>query len=84
MKRFRLSTLMLVIAIAGLCVGVVVQRERASRREAALQARLALSWPVYLKQQAVEEAIKFSIEARKQRYLQSLAERAKADATQPQ
>ena len=84
MKRFRLSTLMLVIAIAGLCVGVVVQHERASRREAALQARLALSWPVYLKQQAEEEAINLSIQARKQRYLRTLAERAKADAVQPQ
>ena len=42
-----------------------MQHERASRREAALQARLALSWPVYLKQQAVEEAIKLSIAGEK-------------------
>jgi hypothetical protein len=84
MKRFRLSTLMLVIVIAALCVGLVVQHDRASRREAALQARLALSWPLYLQRQAVEEAIKLEIEARTQRHLQTFAERAKADAKPPQ
>ena len=40
MKRFRLSTLMLLIVIAGLCVALMVQHNRAARREAELQARL--------------------------------------------
>jgi hypothetical protein len=34
MKRFRLSTLMLLIVIAALAVALVVQHDRASRREA--------------------------------------------------
>ncbi len=52
MRRFRLSTLMLLIVIAALVVAIGVQR----RREAELQARLAQSWPVYLKQKR-EEAL---------------------------
>ena len=40
MTRFRLSTLMLLIVIAGLCVALIVQHNRAARREAELQARL--------------------------------------------
>jgi hypothetical protein len=34
MKRFRLSTLTLLIVIAALCVALVVQQQRAARREA--------------------------------------------------
>ena len=82
MKRFRLRTLMLLIVIAALCVGLVVQHNRASQREAALQARLALSWPLYLQQQAREEGIKLSIEARKQRILQTLAKRKQMEDRQ--
>ncbi len=41
MKRFRLSTLMLLIMIAALGVALAVQQRRAARREAELQARLA-------------------------------------------
>jgi hypothetical protein len=41
MKRFRLSTLMLLIVIAALGVAVVVQQRRAARREVELQAGLA-------------------------------------------
>jgi hypothetical protein len=52
MRRFRLSTLMLLVVIAALGVALVMQR----RQEANLQARLAQSWPVYLKQQR-EEAL---------------------------
>ena len=51
MKRFRLSTLMLLIVIAALSTALVVQERRAARREtklqdeiANLQARLAQSW----------------------------------------
>ena len=40
MKRFRLSTLMLLIVIASLCVALMVQHNRAARREAELQSRL--------------------------------------------
>ena len=41
MKRFRLSTLMLLIVIAAVCITLKLQQERAARREAALDARLA-------------------------------------------
>jgi hypothetical protein len=41
MKRFRLSTLMLLIVIAALSIALVVQQQRAARREAELEARLA-------------------------------------------
>jgi hypothetical protein len=40
MKRFRLSTLMLLIVIAALGIALVMQHRRAARREAELQARL--------------------------------------------
>jgi hypothetical protein len=40
MKRFRLSTLMLLIVIAALVVALAVQQQRAVRREAELQNRL--------------------------------------------
>ncbi len=40
MKRFRLSTLLLLIAIIALCSGLAVQYQRALRREAELRARL--------------------------------------------
>jgi hypothetical protein len=41
MKRFQLSTLMLLIVIAALCVALVVQQRQASRREAELRVRMA-------------------------------------------
>jgi len=44
-KRFRLSTLMLLVVIATLCVALAVVQDRASRREAELQARLNLQTP---------------------------------------
>ncbi len=40
MKRFRLSTLLLLIAIIAICSGLAVQYDRALRREAELRARL--------------------------------------------
>jgi hypothetical protein len=40
MKRFRMSTLMLLIVIAALCVALVLQNRRAARLEAELEARL--------------------------------------------
>ncbi len=40
MKRFRLSTLMLLIGIAALSIALVVQQRQAARREAELQADL--------------------------------------------
>jgi hypothetical protein len=40
MRRFRLSTLMLMIVIAALGIALVVQQRRAARREAELLARL--------------------------------------------
>ncbi len=38
MRRFRLSTLMLLIVIAALCIALVVEHDRASRRIAYLEA----------------------------------------------
>ena len=58
MKRFRLSTLMLLIVIAALGVGLVVRERRAARVEAELRARLAQSWPLFLKQQKDAEEAK--------------------------
>jgi hypothetical protein len=51
MKRFRLSTLMLLVVIAALGIALVVQYRRYARREAELQVRLTQAWPVFLKQQ---------------------------------
>jgi hypothetical protein len=45
MRRFRLSTLMLLVVITALGVALVVQERRAARREAELQARLAAVTP---------------------------------------
>ena len=39
MKRFRLSTLLLLVVIAALCLALVVQHDRASRREKDYAAR---------------------------------------------
>ena len=41
MRRFRLSTLMLLIVIAALGIALVVHYRRAARREVELQARRA-------------------------------------------
>jgi hypothetical protein len=51
MKRFRLSTLMLLIVITALGIGLVVQQRRAAHREAELQARLAVIESVLARQQ---------------------------------
>jgi hypothetical protein len=55
MRRFRLSTLLILIVIVALIIALVVREQRAARREAKLQAeiadlqsRLAQSWPVVL------------------------------------
>ena len=40
MRRIRLSTLMLLIVIAALCAGLIVQDRRAARRETELKAKL--------------------------------------------
>jgi hypothetical protein len=53
MKRFRLSTLMLLVVIGALVIALVVQH----RREAELRARLAQSWPLFLDKQGTEERI---------------------------
>ena len=55
MKRFRLSTLMLLIVIVALSTALVVHHVRSSRREAELQARLAQSWPLFLQKQLVDK-----------------------------
>ena len=40
MRRIRLSTLMLLIVIAALCAGLIVQDRRSARRETELKAKL--------------------------------------------
>ena len=42
MKRFRLSTLLLLVVIAALSLALVIQERRAARREAELQFRLLI------------------------------------------
>ena len=42
MKRFRLSTLLLLVVIAALSLALVVQNRRAAQREAELQFRLVV------------------------------------------
>ena len=42
MKRFRLSTLLLLVVIAALSLALVIQERRAARREAELEFRHAL------------------------------------------
>ena len=55
--------------------------DRASRREAALQARLALSWPPYVKQKKREEEINLMQEARWQRDLQTVGRPQACEST---
>ena len=78
MRRFRLSTLMLLIVIAAQGVALVMQR----RREAELQARLAQSWPLYLKQQREDALLRQMIEARQWIYREELAKRSLKEAQQ--
>lgn len=78
MKRFRLSTLMLVIVIAALSVALVVRERRAARHEAELQARLAQSWPLFVQQQKLADAerkMRGEIRVRLHRRLAELNER---------
>jgi hypothetical protein len=63
MKRFRMSTLMLLVVIAALCVALLVRERRAARREAELQARVARAWPAYLREQARKEIANAFLEA---------------------
>jgi hypothetical protein len=89
MRRFRLSTLMLLVVIAALCVALVGQQQRAARqhdravrREAELQARLAQSWPLFLKQQQRKD-INASMEVMARQYRARLAKRGEWDASLP-
>jgi hypothetical protein len=59
MKRFRLSTLLLLVVIAALSLALVVQERRAARREAELQFRLVITehirvYPVVYQTQPME------------------------------
>jgi hypothetical protein len=56
MKRFRLSTLMLLVVIAALSIAFVVQGRRAARREAELQARLSFAELTLAKLAAMDRA----------------------------
>jgi hypothetical protein len=76
MKRFRLGTLMLLIVIAALTFARVVQHDWAARREAKLQARLAQSWPVFLKKQQRDIEIQRLDEEMERRSLDKLRKEA--------
>jgi hypothetical protein len=76
MKRFGLSTLMLLVVIGAQGVALVL----AARREAELQARLAKSWPLFLKQQREDQQIRSMVEAIQRRYPQELAKKSAAEA----
>jgi hypothetical protein len=80
MKRFRLSTLMLLIVIAALGITLVVQHRRAIRTEAELRARLSQSWPLFLKQQQDDRQMRRFIEGMQQRHREELAKRSEAEA----
>lgn len=80
MRRFRLSTLMLLIVIVALSIVVVVQQRRAARREAELEARLAQSWPLFLKQQREDAQLRRMVEAMQWKHRQELAKRSLAEA----
>src|ERR1700753_2404380 len=82
MRRFRLSTLMLVVVIAALSIALVVQHVRSSRHEAELQARLAQSWPLFLKQQREDTLILQITEAKQRKYREELAKRNLQEAQQ--
>jgi colicin import membrane protein len=82
MKRFRLSTLMLLIVIAALGTALVMQQRRAARREAELQARLAQSWPLFLKQQREDTQMRLLVEAMQKKHRAELAKRSEAEARQ--
>jgi hypothetical protein len=52
----------------------------AARREAELQARLAKSWPLLLKQQREDQVIRRMVEAMQPRARQRLAKKSAAEA----
>jgi hypothetical protein len=68
MKRLRLSTLMLLVVIGAQGVALVT----VARREAQLRARLAKSWPLFLKQQREEQQIRRLVEAMQRRAREEL------------
>jgi competence protein ComGF len=82
MKRFRLSTLLLLIIIAAMAIALVVEHVQTSRREAELQARLAQSWPLFLKQQREDAKLRQIIDAKQRKYREELAKRSPGEAQQ--
>jgi hypothetical protein len=76
MKRFRLSTLVLLIVIAALGMDLLIQFNRAFRRDAELRARLAQPGPLFLKQQREDAELRAYIEEmqRRRRQLQAVGE----------
>ena len=80
MKRFRLSTLMLLIVIAALGVALVLSQMRAARREAQLKARLVEAWPRVREEQLEREKLQALLEKMRTKYLEDLAIRTEAGA----
>jgi hypothetical protein len=62
MKRFRLSTLMLLIVIAALSIALVVQHRRAARREAELQARIQMLQDNFERMSIAYKELQFNME----------------------
>ena len=66
MKRFRLSTLMLLIVIVAMGVALVVQHQRAARREAEIRAELEIRMRLEIAEVeriAKNEAFRISVQA---------------------
>jgi hypothetical protein len=76
MKRFRLSTLLLLVVIAALSLALVMQERRAARREAELQFRLVIMEHVRLQPEVYQpQPMEIQLD---EASLQALADQPKA------
>jgi hypothetical protein len=62
MKRFRLSTLILMVVIAALSVALVVQQRRAARREAESQIRIQMLGENFERIMILNKELEFKME----------------------
>jgi hypothetical protein len=74
MRRFRLSTLLLLVVIAALVVGLVVQHDRAARREVEVQREVLIRYGLMGKASKGREVAK-----QEAARLRSVVESAKAE-----
>ncbi len=73
MRRFRLSTLLLLIVIAALCIALVVQQHRAARREVEVERDVLIKYGLMGKASKGREVAKQEADR-----LRSVVESAKA------